>query len=430
MNTLRPDPQPAPRPKRPRRLKRKALWAVTIILLVTVFIGDSLPPQKQTKADMAAISAGRRFGWVSWEAGAVWQEGLWWLKGRPVPGDEARQKEQVLAFVEKQRQISQLAWDIRREYAALPEGASPPQSLLDKEQTLADWRQSQETVAPQIERIVAHQIEQTLALEGLVWMGDAWPPVAFKFVDLPTYLIVSPRDDIYTFWSTHLQPNMPIAERVTLEKQLESEFDVSALVDNLGGIGSWPTMVERSTSLGRLFEVVAHEWTHNYLLLRPLGWHYGDNRDLTTMNETVASIVGEEVSRLTLARLYPELLAPPPEADDAPPPPEAEAEGETFAEAMRRIRLRVDDLLSQGRVDEAEAVMDAERLKLAENGYYIRRLNQAYFAFHGSYATGPVSVDPIGPWMSRLRAQSGSLKAFLQAAGRMQSLDDLLAVVE
>ncbi len=418
------------KPKRLRRLKRTLLWAGVVILLCSVFIGDALPPENQTKADMAAVSAPERFNWITWEAAAVWQEAGWWLRGRPVPGDEAWQKEQVLAFVEQQQRISQLARDIRREYAALPQSdAPPPQSLPDKERTLADWRQSQEAVAPVVERIVAHQLEQVLADEGLAWRGEAWPPVTFRFTDLPTYLIVSPRDKIYTWWSVHLQPDMPISERVRLEQRLETEFGLSALVDDLGGIGSWPTMVERSASPGRLFDVVAHEWSHNYLLLHPLGWRYSDSRDLTTMNETVASIVGEEVSYLTLARFYPELL-PPPKTEDAPPPPKTESEEETFFEAMRRIRLRVDELLAQDHADRAEAYMEAERQKLAENGYYVRRLNQAYFAFHGSYATSPASVDPIGPWMRQLRAQSGSLKAFLQIAGRMQSLDDLQTAVK
>jgi hypothetical protein len=97
---------------------------------------------------------------------------------------------------------------------------------------------------------------------------------------------------------------------------------------------------------------------------------------------------------------------------------------------MRRIRLHVDELLAQGRVEEAETYMEAERQKLVAQGYNLRRLNQAYFAFHGSYATSPASVDPIGPWLRQLRARNGSLKAFLDQVSRMRSLDDLLQVLE
>jgi hypothetical protein len=38
-------------------------------------------------------------------------------------------------------------------------------------------------------------------------------------------------------------------------------------------------------------------------------------------------------------------------------------------------------------------------------------------------------VDPIGPWMHRLRAQSESLKAFVDQVSHMRSLDDLLRAV-
>jgi hypothetical protein len=222
---------------------------------------------------------------------------------------------------------------------------------------------------------------------------------------------------------------MPTAGRIDLEGEIESRWDVSALVDNLGGIGSWPTMVIKRASLRSLIDIIAHEWTHNYLLLRPLGLHYSDSRDLTTMNETVASMVGAEVADLVLARFYPEFLPPPtpePETPSPKPDPQINPEEEDFNQAMRRIRLRVDELLAEGRVDEAESYMEAERQKLVEKGYYLRRLNQAYFAFHGSYATSPASIDPIGPWMRQLRAESNSLKTFVERVAEMDSLDDLL----
>jgi hypothetical protein len=187
-------------------------------------------------------------------------------------------------------------------------------------------------------------------------------------------------------------------------------------------------MVMDNASLPSLVDIVAHEWTHTYLFFRPLGVRYGDSRDLTTMNETVASLVGGEVAELAMARYYPELLAPSVLPSQAPAAAD-DSGAETFPQAMRRIRLHVDSLLATGNVPEAEAYMEAERQRLVAAGYSLRKLNQAYFAFHGSYATGPASVDPIGPWMRRLRAQSGSLKAFLEQVAEMHSLDDLLRVL-
>ena len=47
--------------------------------------------------------------------------------------------------------------------------------------------------------------------------------------------------------------------------------------------------------------------------------------------------------------------------------------------------------------------MDACWLELLEQGYVIRKLNQAYFAFHGSYAVGTSATDPIGGKLRSLR---------------------------
>ena len=57
--------------------------------------------------------------------------------------------------------------------------------------------------------------------------------------------------------------------------------------------------------------------------------------------------------------------------------------------------------------------MEEKRVFLAANGYYIRRLNQAYFAFHGSYADSAGSIDPIGPKLDELRRTSASLREFV-----------------
>jgi hypothetical protein len=148
------------------------------------------------------------------------------------------------------------------------------------------------------------------------------------------------------------------------------------------------------------------------------------------MNETVASMVGEEIARKVMLHYYPELAPPPPmTADEAASPPPELGTGFDFDRVMRETRLEVDRLLAAGEVEEAEAHMESRRRLVVEHGYFLRKLNQAYFAFHGSYATSPASVDPIGPQMRRLRSASPSLKAFLQRVARMRSYSDLQQAV-
>ena len=69
--------------------------------------------------------------------------------------------------------------------------------------------------------------------------------------------------------------------------------------------------------------------------------------------------------------------------------------------------------------------MEQKRQYLATKGYHIRKLNQAYFAFHGAYADSPTSISPIGVELKQLRSQSASLKDFLERAATMTSRQDL-----
>jgi hypothetical protein len=92
---------------------------------------------------------------------------------------------------------------------------------------------------------------------------------------------------------------------------------------------------------------------------------------------------------------------------------------------MRRTRLQVDELLAAGKVEEAEAYMEARRQIFLHNGYPLRKLNQAYFAFHGSYATGAASTDPIGPKLQQLRRLTPDLATFVAAVRGIAQPTDL-----
>jgi len=70
--------------------------------------------------------------------------------------------------------------------------------------------------------------------------------------------------------------------------------------------------------------------------------------------------------------------------------------------------------------------MEQKRQYLASKGYYIRKLNQAYFAFHGTYADSPTSISPIGPELKELRSRSASLKDFLNTVSGMTNRQELI----
>lgn len=72
--------------------------------------------------------------------------------------------------------------------------------------------------------------------------------------------------------------------------------------------------------------------------------------------------------------------------------------------------------------------MEARRQLFVEQGYNIRKLNQAYFAFHGSYATSPSTGNPIGGQLEWLRGQHPTLRAFVRDIRSVGRYEDLVAL--
>jgi hypothetical protein len=128
-------------------------------------------------------------------------------------------------------------------------------------------------------------------------------------------------------------------------------------------------MVQQTSNLGWLTEVVAHEWVHNYLTLRPLGALYTESAELRVMNETVASIAGKEIGLAALELFYPELVPPPASPEPPKNQPPAEPPAFDFRNEMHITRLTVDDLLAEGKIEEAEEYMEARRVVFWENSY-------------------------------------------------------------
>ena len=94
-------------------------------------------------------------------------------------------------------------------------------------------------------------------------------------------------------------------------------------------------------------------------------------------------------------------------------------------QVLRQLRLNVDALLAQGKVTEAESLMEQTRQFLAAHGYYFRKINQAFFAFYGLYGTTGASSSPIGPKLQELRQKSASLGDFIRAVQGITSENDL-----
>ena len=413
--------------------------AVFLLSLVLLLVrSDALPADNLEK--IRAFTRWKEFDYVEWMLDALLLKNA--QAGLDAPGylSITDQREVVYRYLDLIRQIDRLNYEVAVVYAD-PDQNDPENATLETRQELRAARAEEARLGPLAELVVQAQTGFLLEGLGLTTGGQPLPPVLYHVTPLPYALIVSPREKIEQEANISLLPGLSLEERVAVESSVESTLDKSALVVAIGGVGVYPTMVQSTSDINWLAEVVAHEWTHNYLTLRPLGVNYDTSPELRTINETTASIVGKEVGQALIKRFYPEKAPPPPApSEEAPPPSEPDAPEEPpepprfdFRKEMRITRVRAEELLAQGKVDEAEAYMEERRKVFWDNGYLIRKLNQAYFAFHGAYndlpGGGAAGEDPVGPAVQALRAQSASLADFLNTIAGVTSFEELLSLV-
>jgi hypothetical protein len=285
---------------------------------------------------------------------------------------------------------------------------------------LAALRRAQGLLQDVVEEALEAEVSAVLREEGLALpLGLVWPPVDFRFTRLPHLLVLSPRERILLEASYRLRPDMGVEAMERVENAVLARLNKAALVERLGGLGSYPAMVAQGYPLRATLHLIAHEYLHHYLFFRPLGWNYGRDPDTTTLNETLADMAGQEIGDRVFLRLGGRI---PPPASPSPLPPGAF----DFAREMRLTRQEVDRLLGEGRVEEAERYMEERRRVFVAHGYALRKLNQAYFAFHGTYATSPASVSPIAAQLETLRQRSPTLGAFIRTVARFGSYEAFL----
>lgn len=377
----------------------------------------------------------RRFDFLVWELDAFSTKVKGLLDRDQADLSELDRKGEVLAYLADIDQAQLLQAHIDQRFAD-PTVADPHAATADMQADLDALRADLARRQPGVEAIVQQQVASVLDDEGFGIVGRTFPPVLMNMTPLPYMLIVSPRDRIEQVDYATLVPEVSTDEKDEMENAIFDRLDLSALVVPIGGLGTYPSMIRETASVNWLAEVVSHEWTHHWLSLRPLGVRYLQDAAMRTINETVASIVDLEVGPKVIARYYPEYVPPP--ADDAatlplpqpspglPPPPAFD-----FSAELGKTREQVDAYLAEGKVDEAESYMEQRRQVFWEEGYQIRKLNQAFFAFYGGYAAEPggaSSGDPIGPMLREIRAASPSLRVFLDTMGGVTSFDDLLDV--
>ena len=317
--------------------------------------------------------------------------------------------------------------------SAVPRGATASE-IADLEAQLSALDRSRHRIRADVEEALEAAISSVLIEAGLSSVGGLiFPPVDFRLTQTPHVLVTSPRDRIERGDEALLRPGITISDSLAIEGELLDQRNLSALVIRIGGLASYPASVFGGGDLRWTLQVAAHEWLHHHLFFRPLGFGIMTSQQMLTINETVANIAGREIGDLAFVKLGGEIPEPEHSALAGPAEPNphfvdtAGGGGFDFRAEMQATRLHVDELLAEGRVGAAEAYMDRRRLQFVDNGYNIRKLNQAYFAFHGTYADSAASVSPIGDQVQEYRNLSPGLGSFVSGMSSVESYEDFLA---
>ncbi len=407
--------------------------ALMIALLLSLSVSTPRIKTLEDRLHIIAVDSG--FDFYSWTLDAIHIKLDQSAMGTPGYFTTFDQHQIVVQYIELVRVMDYTQNNINLVYAD-PSIKDPEKASATLRQQMAEYNTQYNALSPLAEAILEQQVTQVLNENGLTTGGQPIPWVSYHITPLPLDLIISSRNKIEQVTSYQLKADLTIDQQTSLENSADKQLDVSSLVVPIGGLATYPTMIMRTTALDWLSSTIAHEWTHLYLAQRPLGIHYESASELRTMNETTADIAGTEIGRIVLEKYYPELLAESPTfqlvsymiSKTAPETPPFDYRAE-----MHTTRVKADELLAAGKIAEAEAYMEQRRQLFWNNGYPIRKLNQAFFAFYGAYAdqpNGPAGEDPVGPAVRALREQSPSLKAFLERISQFSTFEQLKQAVD
>jgi len=409
------------------------LYALVFYTMLAFLLTSSVPLPREALDQVNDYTRDIQFNYLSWVGNASWIKLQQAALGSPHYMDSLTRKQIVLDYLSQMEEVLSAEYELDQIYTN-PDIENPEEASADVRARLQTLYAAQREVAPFAESTLEAQISATLAEANLTTGGQPLPQPLYHISPLPLALIISPREIIRQDKNISLLADFPVDERNLLEEKIQNDLNFSTLVVPVGGVGIYPTMGMRSTNLPWIANTMAHEWTHNYLAWHPLGANYMTSPQLRTMNETVASIVGGEIGKMVLEKYYPEMIEReqtrvhlvslsegPLGLNQFPPPFDYRAE-------MHETRQRVDELLAEGKIEEAEAYMEERRQFMWAHGYPIRKLNQAYFAFYGAYANvpgGAAGEDPVGPAVRKLREESDSLADFVHTIMWMDSFEDL-----
>ena len=408
-------------------------WLLRLILLVVVAIAFVLP-----KGDVRTFSASERaasehiFSIPGWEIENFLDKWLERVAQVFTGGGTAGREAATERYFELLDRVTELRGE-RDRAAANPDTA--PDELAVIEADLAELIRERRNLRNDTEEFLEATVSgmiRNIGIGGPGWW--LWPPVDIRLEAPPYILVTSPRDRIERLNDVLLDPQINAIESELVEERLFSDADRAAAVMPLGGVATYPTFVRDDYDLRTTLNLTAHEWLHGYFFFESLGRNMGASTEMNILTETVASIAGNELGGFAYAAITGETVEPFKRRETKPERSEDSGDGDSeefsFESFMRETRLKTDELLARGEIVEAEEYMEARRVQLQDHRYYIRVINQAYFAFHGTYGDSPSSISPIGDEVDEFRSLMPDIGEFISQVKGIGSYAEFEALLD
>ena len=401
--------------RRWRTLPRRAALALLMLMLAAVASSDDL-----RVTPVERIAGGHIFSIAQWEFENFSDKWVHWLRYM-VPLAKPSREERIAILDEYLQTVRAANKEERRiEGASLlrgfQAGGASAKAVPVSDEFLNELLGRERGLRAEAEEAVEAEIAAVFDEIGLgSRFGAVWPPVDIRFGDLPALLVISPRGEINMVGAVFLDPEIEPFERDAIERRVFDEVDYAAYVDDIAGLATFPNMVSDRHTTRTVIRTAAHEWLHSYWFFHPFGRNYFASAEMTTLNETAATLAGNEVGDMAFKRMGGDLSENARRYES-----EAKANPD-FTAFMRETRIETERLLEDGKIEEAEEYMRKRQWDLRLRGYYIRKLNQAYFAFRGRYADSAASVSPVGDQMRELRSYAGDVGEFIRLVSKVSA---------
>ena len=403
----------------------KILLLSTFVFLVTLLSLAAISDVGKSSNDLKRITTPFRFNLINWEIEHIFDKWAYRCCNNKVAGIQGslQDKKHVTDFFALAENIKQVEAEIERMLSI--DNKFTEEGIKSLRNQLTNLNHEQASLEPHVEAVFEKAITSVLVeLEIIDSIGPMrFPPVDFAFERGAMLLVQSPKNRIHRLNDILLKPNLDLFSINEIENEVEkSNQENSALIVRVGGLATYPSQVSPLLDPLSTLEMITHEWSHHWLFFRPLGRQWWNGGEIRTINETVADLVAREVGVIAFNKLEIDLVQKRAGLVNS-----ATKNTFDFKTFMLDTRLKLETLLDENKIKESEEWLENRRLALSLHGVPIRKLNTAYFAFYGSYATDSRSGEenPIVDQLYRVRLASGSLSGFLDAVSKVTSAEDL-----